>query len=489
MISLLNIGSVTEVLTETTWTGGQIRVGVRKRAAFLQKNGVLPKDIVLIKHGGTPAFFADLFAVWSCGATAACLNPGISDFELKNISDFLHANWILGDQNVEDQSYKNPEHIRYFNTLLLDEQIILPDTEIEVVDMNLDDTALLLFTSGTTGIPKGVAHSFRSLLSRITLNTYNIANDKMKRTLCPLPTHFGHGLIGNCLTSLLSGNDVFIVPGGNLKVASQLGSIIDKYEITFMSSVPSMWKVALRMSLQPKKKTLQRIHVGSAPLSAKMWHDIMNWSGVKDVCNMYGITETANWIASASSNEFEPEDGLIGRMWGGCAAVRTTDGGIQATGEGEILLQTPSVMTGYYQLDDLTKTALKSGWFNTGDIGTINHDGIIKLTGRKKYEINRGGLKVHPEDIDLLLETHQDVLEACAFGIPDEISGEVVGVAVVLIDENVDLNAIKKWLLSNLLREKNPERWYVIKEIPKTDRGKINRDNVSNYCLTNAAIK
>ena len=279
----------------------------------------------------------------------------------------------------------------------------------------LDDPALMLFTSGTTGTPKGVVHTFRSLVARLALNETFIGRADLSRTLCTLPTHFGHGLIGNCLTPLLHGGDVILMSGSDVRAVAQLGTIIDRYETSFMSSVPAFWKMALKMSKPPSGGSLRRVHVGSAPLSADLWSKIVGWSGTSNVVNMYGITETANWIGGASAAEFEPQDGLVGRMWGGRAAVLSDDGNLLSEGEGQILVQCPSLMAGYFDLDDLTARVLKDGWFHTGDIGRIEA-GVVRLTGREKYEINRAGLKVHPEDIDLLLERHQGVVEACAFG-------------------------------------------------------------------------
>ena len=126
----------------------------------------------------------------------------------------------------------------------------------------IDNPALILFTSGTTGTPKGVVHTFRSLLSRISLNQIIIGSKALDVTLCPLPTHFGHGLIGNCLTPLLNGKELILFPGNEIKNIFNLGKLIDNYGVTFLSSVPSMWKIAIKSekpingsikpSLQPK---------------------------------------------------------------------------------------------------------------------------------------------------------------------------------------------------------------------------------------------
>ena len=162
--------------------------------------------------------------------------------------------------------------------------------------------------------------------------------------------------------------------------------------------------------------------------------------------------------------------------------TRPSSGAVSDQGEGEILLQTPSLMTGYHQRPDLSGEVLRAGWFHTGDIGAIDADGVIRLSGRAKSEINRAGIKVHPEEVDLLLERHPDVAEACTFGVPDAVSGEIVGAAVCLADNAAVTPAdLRAWCLERMRREGVPEKWYVVDHIPKTDRGKINRDAVRTY--------
>lgn len=199
---------------------------------------------------------------------------------------------------------------------------------------------------------------------------------------------------------------------------------------------------------------------------------------------MYGITETANWAAGASAQSFEPEDGLIGTMWGGEAAVADSDGNLHGKGEGEIVLQTPSLMRGYYRRDDLTAEVIRNGWYYTGDLGSIDSNGHIRLLGRIKTEINRAGMKVLPEEVDMLLERHPAVAEVCTFGVPHPVNGEMVAVAVRLMDENVTPGQLRQWCQERIRMECVPEKWFVVTEIPKTDRGKINRAKVRDACLT-----
>ena len=146
-------------------------------------------------------------------------------------------------------------------------------------------------------------------------------------------------------------------------------------------------------------------------------------------------------------------------------------------------------MRGYLELPDLTAKVLNGGYFFTGDVGEIK-DGVLYLTGRKKFEINKGGLKVNPEDIDILLESNPIIREACAFGVEDEVAGEIVGVAIVTNEEaNFKFDSLKKWIKERLSIEKVPSKWFLLDEIPKTDRGKVNRFNVAELCKTKSPLK
>ncbi len=423
-------------------------------------------DRVLISHGGSAGFIVDLFACWNIGAAAACINPTTTDNEKNNIIEFIKPVAVL---ESADEPARLTDH----------------QNRPDQVQFSLDLPALYLFTSGTTGTPKGVEHTFRSLLARLTLNQTYIGLENLKTTLCPLPTHFGHGLIGNLLTPLLGGCDVVLLDDKSPMGLAKLGSIIDQYNITFMSSVPSFWKLASRLSKKPQNSSLKRVHVGSAPLSTDLWKGIAQWCGIDNVFNMYGITETCNWIGGTSLADGLEVDGRIGSVWGGSALVKNTEtGSISEVGEGELLIQSPSLMTGYYQQPELTDAVLIDGWFHTGDIGLITDDGDIRITGRQKSEINRAGIKILPEEIDLLLERHDDILEVCVFGMPDDISGERVAAAVVAKEGcSLDADHLSEWMQSLIKKEAIPESWFFVTEIPKTDRGKINRDNVREACL------
>ncbi len=471
-------GAITELRTSTHWSAATLAKAVRTRASALRALGVNRGDRVLIAQGSSASFFADLFATWHVGACAICVSPAVTAPEIENLVGFFEPVVLLVGAGAGIASEAPIRSVH-----LADE----PPTRDDHHDQcraALDDDALILLTSGTTGRPKGVVHSFRSLLARLALNRAIIGDDALQRTLCLLPAHFGHGLIGNSLTPLVGGHHLFVGSDGGLPLLSNLDRVIDDHRITFMSSVPTTWRLTLQLCGGTPKLPLARVHVGSAFLPEGLWRSIVDWSGTREVVNAYGLTETANWVGGASAAVHEPRDGLVGRVWGGAAAVIADDGRLMDGGEGEIVLQTPSLMRGYYQRQDLDAETWRDGWFRTRDRGYLDGDGTIRLLGRLGQEINRGGTKIHPEDLEQLLERHEDVAETCAFGFEDEILGQGVGVAVVLTTEShAELGTIKQWTAARLSPEKLPDAWYVIDRIPTTDRGKIDRRAVASYCL------
>ena len=475
------LGGATDVRLDDRWPGDHLIGEANRRAGVLAGIGVGRGDRVAILHGGSPDFLADLLAVWRLGACAACLNPALSKAEIATVTQFLRPAAILvaGDPPVGLDDPSVP-------VLCAAEETGGREVSVDNIG-SLDDPALILFTSGTTGAPKGVVHAMRSLLARAALNRAHMGDSVLARSLCVLPTHFGHGLIGNILTPLLAGGEVLLCPEMSVAEMGGLGRLLVERRVTFLSSVPAFWRLALRASRPPTEPTLARLHIGSSPLSAELWNAVADWSGTRHVVNTYGITETANWIGGASAAEVAPEDGLVGRPWGGRYAIVDGGGDFHPRGEGEIFVQTPSLMTGYLDRDDLTREALVGGWYRTGDTGVVDGDGRLRLTGRLREEINRAGVKVSPAEVDLLLERHPRVAEACAFAVPDPISGEAVAVAVVPGDgDSLDTDDLRRWCLERIRREAVPQSWYVLSRLPRNDRGKVNRARVRDQCLETA---
>ncbi len=484
----LGVGILAEPFSGRRWDRAEIHRQIGLRIARFQDLGLAEGDRVFVMFGNCLEFFAELLAIWKCGACAIPVDSRLTAFEVRNLAATADARFAVVDDDTQAEIVATLAQSGMKAVLTTE----LAATEGFATRIRPDSDALILFTSGSTGDPKGVIHTHRSLGARWTGLRDHLPAAAFARSLCLLPTHFGHGLICNCLFPWLSGNDLHVAPSFRPELVTRLGSVIDEHGITFLSSVPPIWKLALKLAKPPRRGSLQRVHVGSAPLSARAWDDVRRWTGTRQVCNAYGITETGSWVAGLEDADAPAEDGLIGVGWGAVVKVlKTRDTRLAPTpamecapGEsGFVWLNTPALMKGYFRRDDLTAAAVVDGWFMTGDIGRMDTGGRLYLLGRERDEINKGGMKIYPADIDAVVESHPAAVDVCAFAVDDPIYGEAAGLAVVLSDtSDGTVRSLYEWMKTRLAGHKMPSRWWAIDTIPRTSRGKINRDAVKAAC-------
>ncbi|MBF0301248.1 MAG: acyl--CoA ligase, partial [Oligoflexia bacterium] len=445
-------------------------------------------DKAIICHGNSVDFFTDLLALWELGVCAISLDPETTQMELSNIANHAQAKIVVhrGHTNlISSELLISAKSLRYIVDTLDAVNTVNTLWPHGPPNFHWDDDALLLYTSGSTGQPKGVVHTFRSLYTKFFTLRHYVDITECKNTLNLLPTHFGHGLICNCLFPLLSGAHLIILPKFDLTILSSLDKIIDCYQVNFFSSVPTVWKMLTQFTSAPKGHSLKRIHCGSAPLSRPLYQLIGEWSGTKNVKNVYGITETASWIAGSEDDLQDFSDGYIGEVWGGEILVTSEDNiKLPPSTPGYIWIKTPTLMREYYHDQAATAKAIHNNWFFTGDIGYLNPQGKLFLTGRVRHEINKAGIKISPEEIDMLVERCPGVVEACTFAYNDPLAGQNVGLAVVLKQEKIfSLEQVQKWVKERMTSYKYPAKWFTLKSIHKTSRGKINREIVARQCL------
>jgi len=348
-----------------------------------------------------------------------------------------------------------------------------------------DDPAVLLYTSGTTGTPKGVVHSQASLATKTETIRRWFSFDESFRSLCLLPTSFGHGLICNCLTTFAYGGTLVICKPFDLKLLATFWKIAKKHEITTFSSVPSVVRLLLKVAEREavRCESLKFVTCASAPLRADEVVTFQEKFGAP-LLNCYGITETASWTAFSPNR---PERALdsVGIM-SGCE-IRAVDaaGKVLPPGEvGELQVKGPSVMLGYYKNPEATAQAFDNGWFRTGDQGTVSERGEVFLVGRIKELIIRAGLNIYPAEIDTVLATHAGVADAYCTGVEDAILGEKV-VACVVAKEGAVVSEAELISLcrTRLAAYKCPERIVFVDSVPKNTRGKVSRAAVRQLFL------
>ncbi|MGH7881157.1 MAG: AMP-binding protein, partial [Candidatus Binataceae bacterium] len=294
-----------------------------------------------------------------------------------------------------------------------------------------DDVALFLHTSGTTSKPKGVPLTHANLTASIEniASGYRLTPDD--RTLLVMPLFHVHGLIGATLSTLYSGGTVVAPPRFS---AAGFWPLAQATRATWYSAVPTIHRTLLLRAASdaPANSGFRFIRSCSAALAPAMLAD-MEDRFQTPVLEAYGMTEAAHQIATNPLPPAPHKAGSVGL--GGRVEVAILDdagGLLPSEREGEVAIQGRNVMRGYDRNPAANAAAFVNGWLRTGDRGKLDADGYVRLIGRIKELINRGGEKISPPEIDAVLLAHPAVAEAASFGVPDDKYGEEVSAAVVL---------------------------------------------------------
>jgi acyl-CoA synthetase (AMP-forming)/AMP-acid ligase II len=342
-----------------------------------------------------------------------------------------------------------------------------------------EDIALLMYTSGTTGRPKGVLHSHASLLAGgwTTAAAHQLRQDN--RALCVLPLYHINGLCVTVMAPLLSGGSVVIPDRFSVR---EFWNVAGAHAVTWFSVVPTIISHLLHADPEtgPAEQTTRRIRFGrsaSAPLPPEM-HRAFEARFDVPIIETMGLTETA---AQILSNPLPPgirKIGSPGQAVGNKVMIADQEGREVRRGEaGEILVCGPNVMVGYLDDAEATAAALTSeGWLKTGDIGVMDEDGYVFVTGRIKELIVKGGENIAPREIDDVLLAHPDVLEAAAFPVDCQTYGQRVEACVVM-RPGAELHAerMRAMCIDHVGAFKAPDIVYAVSEMPKGPSGKVQR--------------
>ena len=343
-----------------------------------------------------------------------------------------------------------------------------------------DDVALVLHTSGSTGRPKRVPLKHRNLAASVQniARTYQLTPDDISLTVMPL--FHVHGLIASTLATLFTGGTVVVPPRFN---PLSFWRTVRDSRATWYSAVPTMHQLLLaRLGKGNEKPSgaefLRFIRSCSAPLPVEVAQRMESVFGAP-VLEAYGMTEASHQMASNPLPPAARKFGAVGPGTGVRIGIMDADGRLLENGQqGEVVIQGPNVIQGYENNPEANKVSFVDGWFRTGDQGILDSEGYLRLVGRIKELINRGGEKIGPPEIDELLLTHPLVTAAVCFGVPHATLGEEIEAAVTLSEPASEADLLA-YCRERLAEFKRPKKIHIVTEIPRTATGKIQRRAVA----------
>ena len=340
-----------------------------------------------------------------------------------------------------------------------------------------DDVALLLHTSGTTSRPKLVPLSQRNMCTSARNIAGTLALSPADCCLQIMPLFHIHGLIGAVLSSLAGGAQVCCTPGFN---ALRFFHWLEEVRPTWTTGVPTMHRAILeRARRNPEilaRRRLRLIRSSSASLRPALMAQIEKTFDAP-VIESYGMTEASHQMASNPLPPLVRKPGSVGRAAGPEVAILGADGKLLPTGEsGEIVVRGPNVTSGYVNNPEANAAAFVNGWFRTGDQGVLDDEGYLRINGRLKEMINRGGEKISPLEVDTVLMEHPAVQLALTFAVPHEKLGEEVAAAVVVREgHSLTERELREFAGQHLVQYKVPHKFVFVKELPRGPTGKLQR--------------
>ncbi|MYZ33873.1 MULTISPECIES: AMP-binding protein, partial [unclassified Streptomyces] len=347
------------------------------------------------------------------------------------------------------------------------------------------DDALVLFTSGTTDRAKMVplTHANVAASVRDICATYELGPGDA--TVAVMPFFHGHGLFAALLASLASGGCVLLPEGGRFS-AHTFWDDVQAVGASWFTAVPTIHEILLDRSAAeypgPELAPLRFVRSCSAPLNAATQRALERTLGAP-LLSAYGMTETTHQTTSEPLPEWGPlKQGSVGRTTGVDLRVVDRNGRTCPAGtQGEVWVQGPTVTRGYLGDPDGTAESFTDGWFRTGDLGSLDEDGCLFLTGHIKNLINRGGEKISPEHVEDVLAGCPGVSEAAVFPIPDAHYGQRVGAVVVVRDgEILGSGQILQYCRDRLSPAEVPDRLEIVAALPHTAKGGLDRREVEN---------
>ena len=457
----------------------------RRLGSALKGLGVGKGDRVIIQMPNRTEAIICFWAVWGIGAVIVPINFMVGERETEHIYRDTDAKVIISTNKlfpVVENCRRNAPAIQHIiltdpeppaSALFFQDLVASGADTMDMEPTEDDDIAALIYTSGTTSLPKGVMLSHYALYANAKMQQDTTQYPPGLTAVGLLPLCHSYGVASLGVTTLVGGGRAVLLDTFDLE---KIFGAIEKYRANSLAAVPTMYKYML-MYPHPEKFDLSSMKYwisGSSPLSLATWEGFKEKFGF-EIIEGWGMTE------AGANNAVNPLDGVkkvgsIGKpMKGlGMKIVDMKGNELPDNREGEIIVSGPTLMKGYWNQPEATAEALRDGWLYTGDIGYRDEDGYYFITERKKDLIIKGGENIAPRQVEEVLAGHPKVSEAAVIGIKDEIYGEDIKAFVVLKPgETATAEELIAHCVERLKRFKSPKEVAFINALPKSLDSKV----------------
>lgn len=495
-----------------------------KLGNVLKKMGIKKGDRVGVQLLNCPELLQAFFAIFKIGAILVPVNPSLRIHELAYLYQDAGISALVSSVDYFAQIREARRDAPQLANIILTgklipkdavsyDKIIRPESdELVIEETDNDDTAVMIYTAGTTGNPKGVMLTHYNWYTHVTgyyesvlLDAWGVAAkgtirkrgdgqdtvaakkaevfgvSRNRVSLITLPLFHGYGVFALNL-EFLTGGKLILLSRWDAQEAMKR---IEKFKITEFRGVPTMYIQLLNHPDAAKfdLSSLATCICGSAPMPLEVARRWKEKYGI-DIWEGYGLSEATTVNCGNIAQRRTPKYGSIGTCYQKCNTIKIFDEEGQelpAGQTGEIVIKGPCVMKGYWNKPEETVAVLRDGWLHTGDLGYTDEDGYLYITDRKKDLIIRGGENIYPKEIENVLHQHPQVLEAGVIGVPDPVYGEVVKAFVVLKTAGaVSCEDIMNFCRDNLPTYKRPKTIQITDSLPKSAVGKILRRELRN---------
>jgi long-chain acyl-CoA synthetase len=452
-------------------------VGSARVAGLLRERGVRPGDRVGLMLPNVPEFALVYYGVLRAGAVVVPMNVLLKrrevEFHLRDSGARMLFAWHGFAEEAEAGAREPGTECLFVTPGEFERLLRAAEPHPEPSERAPDDTAVILYTSGTTGTPKGAELTHSNLCSNVAavVRLHSFVEDDVLLGALPLFHSFGQTCSMNA--AVAAGATLTLIPRFD---AGKALAIIERDRASVFQGVPTMYSALLH---HPRRSmfdvsTLRECVSGGASLPAEVLRGFEEAFGCT-LLEGYGLSETSP-VASSNRPDRERRPGSIGMPIDGVEMTIVDESGNElAPGErGEIVIRGPNVMKGYWNRPEATAAAIRDGWLRTGDVGLVDRDGYFYVVDRLKDMIIRGGYNVYPREVEEVLYEHPAVREVAVVGVPHPELGEEVAAAVALKDgASAREEELRDFVKARLAAYKYPRRISFFEELPKGPSGKI----------------